>query len=205
MTQQDVQAVLARLHEQLTRADRQATLLARLVDDLVDVSRIHADQLEMRREPCDLAAVVREAVAEQRQVQPQRTIILELPAGEERIPLVADAARLGQVLTNLLTNALKYSPPEAPVAVRVAVEGERARVSVRDEGPGLSAEQRERLGERFYRVPGIEVQSGSGVGLGIGLFISKTIVARHGGRFGVESAPGAGSTFWFELPMTTDA
>ena len=197
----DVTATLERLHEQLLRTDRQATLLARLVDDLVDVSRIHADRLELRLAPCSLAAITREAVAEQRQVQPQRTITLDLPAGDEPIPLLADAARIGQVLINLLTNALKYSPPKSPVVVRVAIEGERARVSVRDEGPGLNAEQRERLGERFYRVPGIEVQSGSGVGLGIGLFISKTIVERHGGTLGVESAPGRGSTFWFELPL----
>ena len=200
--QRSTTPALERLHEQLVRADRQATLLARLVDDLVEVSRIHADRLELRQASCDLVAITREAVAEQRQVHPQRTITLELPSGNGPIPLVADAARIGQVLTNLLTNALKYSPPDAPVAVRMAVEGEWARVSVRDEGPGLSAEQRERLGERFYRVPGIEVQSGSGVGLGIGLFISTTIIARHGGRFGVESAPGEGSTFWFELPLT---
>ena len=200
---QETMEAFERLHEQLVRADRQATLLSRLVDDLVDVSRIHADRLEMRRAPCDLAAIAREAVAEQRQVQPQRRIALELPRRGEPIPLVADAARIGQVLTNLLTNALKYSPPEAQVTVTVTVGDARARVSVRDEGPGLSAEQRERLGERFYRVPGIEVQSGSGVGLGIGLFISKTIVERHGGTLGVESAPGDGSTFWFELPLTS--
>ncbi|HEX6797127.1 MAG TPA: PAS domain-containing sensor histidine kinase [Ktedonobacterales bacterium] len=202
--EQGTTAVFERLHEQLVRADRQATLLARLVDDLVDVSRIHADRLELRRAPCDLVAIAREAVAEQRQVQPQRRIALELPRGGEPVPLEADAARIGQVLINLLTNALKYSPPESPVAVTVSVNDGQARVSVRDEGPGLSAEQRERLGERFYRVPGIEVQSGSGVGLGIGLFISKTIVERHGGTLGVESAPGAGSTFWFELPLTAD-
>jgi signal transduction histidine kinase len=134
-------------------------------------------------------------------VQPQRRIALDLPRGGRPIALVADAARIGQVLTNLMTNALKYSPPTSPVAVGVTIADRQARVCVRDEGPGLSTEQRQRLGERFYRVPGIEVQSGSGVGLGIGLFISKTIVERHGGTLGVESVPGDGSTFWFELPL----
>jgi signal transduction histidine kinase len=75
------------------------------------------------------------------------------------------------------------------------------RVAVRDHGPGLSAEQQAHLFERFYRVPGIEQQSGSGTGLGLGLYICRTIVERHGGTIGVKSAPRAGSTFWFTLPL----
>ena len=87
--------------------------------------------------------------------------------------------------------------------IRVDVQADYARVSVRDEGPGLSPEQQERIWERFYRVPDISVQTGSGVGLGLGLHICQKIIERHEGQVGVESATGQGATFWFTLPLAT--
>jgi len=87
----------------------------------------------------------------------------------------------------------------------VRVEENQARVSVRDEGPGLSLEEQERIWDQFHRVPGVEVQSGSSVGLGLGLHICRTIIERHHGRVGVQSAPGKGATFWFVLPLAGDA
>ena len=84
------------------------------------------------------------------------------------MPVLADADRLGQVVTNYLTNALKYSPADRPVTVGLDAEGKQARVWVRDEGPGVPPEEQEHIWERFHRVKGIEVQSGSGVGLGLG-------------------------------------
>ena len=182
----------------LERAERQTGLLNRLVDDLLDVSRIQADKLEFRFEPTELRSVVREAVQEQRMAWLERPIELDMPAAP--VPVVADADRIGQVVTNFLTNALKYSEEDRPVAVRVESDGATARVSVQDAGPGLPPEEQERVWERFHRAPGVHVLAGSGVGLGLGLHISKTIVERHGGRVGVESTPGSGSTFWFELP-----
>ncbi|HEX6818552.1 MAG TPA: ATP-binding protein, partial [Ktedonobacterales bacterium] len=203
-----------RAHVLLERTERQVARLDRLVGDLLDASRIQADKLELRPERCDLLGIVREAVEGQRATWPRREIELRCPRGEG-VTVSADADRIGQVMTNYLTNALKYSPAGTPVSVRVRLEGdatpatpsgrEVVRVSVRDHGPGLSAEQRERLFERFYRAPGIELQSGSGVGLGLGLYIAKTIIERHGGRVGVESAPGAGATFWFTLPLALGA
>jgi signal transduction histidine kinase len=184
----------------LERTDRQILRLDRLVGDLLDASRIQAGKLELRREPCDLLAAVGEAVEMQRAAWSGRSIALDLPRGDA-ITLEADPDRIGQVVNTLLTNALKYSPPEQPVAVRVRRVGETARVEVIDHGPGLSAEQQAHLFERFFRVPGIEQQSGSGVGLGLGLYICKTIIERHGGVVGVESALGKGSTFWFMLPL----
>lgn len=192
---------LERLHEMLSRADRQAGVLARLVDDLVDVSRIHADRLELVPAPFDLAELLTDTVEEQQQNHPERRISMEGVEHAGEIPVVADADRIGQVLTNFLTNALKYSREAAPVVVRVEKKADSVRVAVADRGPGLGPEQRRHLFERFYRAPGIAVQSGSSVGMGIGLFISKTIVERHGGSIGVESMPSKGSTFWFELPL----
>src|SRR5438105_4756644 len=103
---------------------------------------------------------------------------------------MVDAARIRQVVTNYLTNALKYSPAHRPVVLSVSRDASMARVAVRDEGPGLPAPAQEHVWERFYRVEGIEVQSGSSVGLGLGLYISKTIIERHHGQVGVQSAPG---------------
>ncbi|MBF6591015.1 MAG: ATP-binding protein, partial [Ktedonobacterales bacterium] len=132
-----------------------------------------------------------------------RVLALEAPATP--VPVVVDADRIGQVVTNYLTNALKYSDADRPVSVSLERVGPLARVRVRDEGPGLSAEQCARLWERGYRAPGIEVRSGTGVGLGLGLYISRAIIERHGGQVGVESAPGHGSTFWLTLPLTARA
>ncbi|MGZ3673685.1 MAG: sensor histidine kinase, partial [Ktedonobacterales bacterium] len=84
-----------------------------------------------------------------------------------------------------------------------SVNGDTARVSVHDNGPGLPPEEQTRIWDLFHRVPGINVQSGSGIGLGLGLHISKTIVERHGGQVGVDSAIGRGATFWFTLPLAT--
>jgi len=190
---------LEQLLHLLERAAQSAERQERLVRDLLDISRISAGQLQYRMSPHDLAALVREAVTEQRLSNPTRRIELEAPEGP--VPVAADADRLAQVLTNYLTNALKYSEAKHSVSVTLSLQATSARVAVRDQGPGLSAEQQRRIFARFYRVPGIEVVSGSGVGLGLGLYISKTIVEQHGGHVGVESAPGAGSTFWFELPL----
>jgi signal transduction histidine kinase len=199
-------ADVAPLLEQVAKAEhqeeRQVDRMERLVNDLVDVSRVQAGMLELHLEPTDLATVVREAVEELRQVNPDRTLRLVLPA-EQQVPVMADARRLGQVVTNYMTNALKYAPADRPVTVGLAAEGKEARVWVRDEGPGVPAKEQEHIWERFHRVRGIAVQSGSGVGLGLGLHISRTIIEQHHGQVGVESTPGVGSTFWFSLPLVT--
>jgi signal transduction histidine kinase len=191
-----VLGVLALAEHSVDRQDR-------LVGDLLDVSRIRAGRLEFHSAPCDVAAIASDAVEAQRLSWPGRTITLDMPAGA--LPAVADAYRIEQVVTNYLTNALKYSGEDAPVAVVLRREGLRARLGVRDRGPGLTREQQEHIWERFHRVPGIKQQSGSGAGLGLGLYICRTIVERHGGAVGVDSARGAGATFWCTLPLSPSA
>jgi PAS domain S-box-containing protein len=184
------------------RNQQQVRRLTRLVNDLVDAARIQAGKLEIHPTTCDLAEIVWETVTEQRAVRPEHTIHLQLAEGQP-VLVTADADRIGQVITNYLTNALKYSPADRPVEVTLAVEGETARaarVSVRDHGPGIPAEEQTHIWERGHRVPGIE-SSSEGVGLGLGLHISQEIVERHGGAVGVRSASGQGSTFWFTLPV----
>jgi signal transduction histidine kinase len=197
----DVAQKLAPFFEQSMRTESHVERLERLVNDLLDVSRIRAGKLELRLESVDLAAIVREAIEEQRQAAPARSLMAHLPTGLS-IPVTADGDRIGQVVTNYLTNALKYSLEDRPVEIGIISEDHHARVWVRDDGPGLPAEELDSIWERFHRVKGIEVQSGSGIGLGLGLHICRTIIERHQGQVGVESEQGLGSTFWFTLPLT---
>jgi signal transduction histidine kinase len=186
--------------EHLSRMDRQIKRLEQLVNDLLDVSRIQAGKLELRPEPVDLVAIVREVIDEQQEAAPDRSIQFHA-AADQAARLYADKGRIEQVVTNYVSNALKYSAEDRPVEVGVEVEPQQARVWVRDQGPGLDRSEQERIWERFHRAKGVEVQSGSGVGLGVGLYISRMIVERHHGQVGVESIPGSGSTFWFTLPL----
>jgi signal transduction histidine kinase/PAS domain-containing protein len=188
------------LLQEFAQTDHQVAQLERLVNDVLDVSRVRAGRLDLHPESTDLGTIVREAVWEQRQAAPTRTILLQLPAAQP-VPVYADAGRLGQVVTNYLTNALKYSPAEQPVVVGLDVSGHEARVWVRDQGPGLPLEEQAQVWERFHQVKGIEIQSDAGAALGLGLYICRTIIERHQGRVGVESAPGQGSIFWFTLPL----
>jgi len=193
-------AVLAgRLAPFLERAWRQSGVLAGLVDDLLDLSRTQAGQLQLHLAPLDLIALVRQAVEERVLLDPERTIGLEAPAGP--VAVTADARRLAQVVDHYLDNALKFSAEAEPVTVGVTVEGSTARVWVRDAGPGIPPGEQDDIWERFYRPAGTEHRSGSSEGLGLGLYLCRAIVERHGGRVGVESAPGAGATFWFSLPL----
>lgn len=178
--------------------------LERMIRELLDFSRIQADKFVMLKQPCNLAEIVSNAVNEVRQANCGRQFILSLP--EERIiPVIADADRIGEVVNNYLSNAHKYSPPDRPVEVSLTVESGWARVSVRDEGPGISPEDQARIWERFYRAPGIETQDGCSAdsNLGLGLYLCKEIIELHHGKLGVNSVQGQGSTFWFALEIET--
>lgn len=194
-------AGLTRLQHQLESMDRQVGRLARLVSDLLDAARIQSGMLELRLEVCDLIGIVTEAVEAQRATWPSRQISLDT-AGQLRLILIADADRVGQVVTNYLVNALKYSAADQPVELRASLSPGAVRVEVSDHGPGLAPEELKRVFDHYYRASGVEQQRDVGGGLGLGLHISKTIVERHGGAVGVQSALGAGSVFWFTLPQS---
>ncbi|GCE06907.1 sensor histidine kinase [Dictyobacter aurantiacus] len=197
-----VPEVAARIQELVERAERQVSVETRLVNDLLDVSRILEHKLELKVQFCNLVDLVSRVVADQLSLAHTRTIDIHLPQ-EDMVPVVVDIDRVGQVLTNYLTNAIKYSEDDRPIEVSLSVEGEQARVSVKDQGPGLTPEEQRRIWERFYQTPDRQLYSGSG-GLGLGLYISQSIIQQHSGRVGIESDPGKGSTFWFTLPLVRD-
>jgi len=199
----------------LAHSEASVRRLVRLADDLADDARIRDGRLALRLAPCDLGAIVRAAVEDQRALHPGRTIRLATPGPPAAgpVPVEADAERIAQVVANYLTNALKYSAADRPVAVRLEVErsgereeggGDRARVWVLDEGGGLSLAEQAQVFERFPRIEGHTVQCGSGVSLGLGLYISRRIVEGHQGEVGVHSGPGQGATFFFTLPLERD-
>ncbi|MEO7022084.1 MAG: ATP-binding protein [Ktedonobacteraceae bacterium] len=183
--------------------EQQSRRLNRLVDDLLDVSRTQAGHLELIPGPCDLREIAHEALQEQQKMWPERRISLEMDE-ETALPLDADVDRIAQVISNYLTNALKYSDADRSVTVKVQRERQHVYLAVCDEGPGLLEDEQERIWEQFHRVPGIEIRSSSHVsqaGLGLGLYISKTIIEGQQGEVGVQSTPGVGSIFWFRLPL----
>ncbi|GCE22642.1 hypothetical protein KDK_64420 [Dictyobacter kobayashii] len=186
----------------LNRTERQVGMQSRLINDLLDVSRIQMGRLELQPDLQDLVLITRQVVEDQRLLNPVRLIQLELSAAAELL-VTLDADRIRQVISNYLSNALKYSDVDQPVFVQISVDAraKNVRVAVRDSGPGLTEDQQQRVWERFYRVPEINVRSGSGVGLGLGLHITKMIIERLGGSVGIDSQPGHGSTFWFTLPL----
>lgn len=194
----EAEKLIAMMQTLLERAERQVGMQNRLVNDLLDVSRIETGHLELHPELGDLVMLIHEVVEDLQALTPERRILFDRSNLGEVLVLV-DADRLRQVMSNYLSNALKYSAAEQPVVVHVVLLDTEVRVEVEDRGPGLTAIQQQRIWERFYRVPGIEVKSGSGVGLGLGLHITRMIIERHGGRVGVRSVKGQGATFWLVL------
>ncbi len=195
-----------RLGGYVEEASKGAMRTSDVLNRILTAAQAHAGKLEVHPEPCDLARVVAEQVGWMRIVHPRRPFILRVsrPPSAPALWVMADPVALGQVVANYLTNAVKYSAEDEPVEVRVTTQGYCARVEVRDHGPGVPRWEQERIWERYYRVPGIGVRTGSNVGLGIGLHICKLIVTQLGGQVGVESELGSGSTFWFRLPLLDD-
>jgi signal transduction histidine kinase len=192
------------LTERLGRIEEQTVLMARMIDDLLDVARIEAGRpLELRRESCDLAALVQKSAADvQRTTDRHR---LHVVAEDAPIVGSVDAARLERVVLNLLTNAVKYSPDGGDVALTVRPDPDSigwAILAVRDGGIGIPSEDLPRIFERFYRASNVGDQLR---GTGLGLAGARQIVEQHGGEIAVSSEPGAGTTFTVRLPLDEES
>ncbi len=169
--------------------------LARLVEDVLDTSRIEADAFSYSFSDVDLGELVRDTVAMISLGQDEVGVIAEMP---EPIPRIrGDRERLKQALTNLIENAVKYSPRGGAVEVSALAENGRVCVTVSDRGPGIPREQHGLIFEKFGRVD----VGGGKPGTGLGLFIARSIAEAHGGTLEVRSAPGEGSTFTLALPL----
>ena len=176
-----------------------ARRLEGLVNDLLDISRLESGKIELHCGPFDLNQLIAELVPSfQRNWDAGRqTFALHLPA--EAPTVFGDAGRVEQILTNLLSNAHKYTPDGGHIELCVEVEGAIARVAVSDSGIGLSAEEQAHLFTRFYRARNTVTETVGGTGLG--LAITRSLVEMQGGEMQVESEPGLGSTFRFTLPL----
>ena len=175
----------------------QATRLSSMISDLLDVSRLESGQLQIGKLPLDMRQLVTRIVEETRPTLDKHTLTLVAPTA----PLIVsgDAIRLEQVLQNLLSNALKYSPDGGDIHVLVEKSASHVLIAVRDHGIGIPEDALPQLFTRFFRAPNAERKLIGGVG--IGLYVVREIALRHGGTITVQSAEGKGSTFTLELPL----
>jgi signal transduction histidine kinase/ActR/RegA family two-component response regulator len=191
------------LEQASTVIERQVAKLARLVDDLLDVSRIRRGAIELRRERVALAAVIDGAVESSRPLIERRDHRLRVAQPPAPVHLDADATRLEQVIANLLNNAAKYTPPGGMIDLAVEVAGAQVVIAVRDTGIGFPPELTDRLFEPFVQG---DLPAGSEGGLGIGLALARGLVELHGGEICARSAgPGQGSEFVVRLPVALPA
>ena len=184
----------------LVKMERQINRLTGLITELLDVSRMQSGKLAFHEEVFDLSALAQETVENVQQTTQTHQLSLD---SRETVLMVGDRERIGQVLINLITNAIKYSPRAEKVLIRVARDQDQALLSVQDFGIGIAKEHHEHIFERFYQVT--DPDGPTYPGLGIGLYLSREIILRHGGRIWVESARGTGSTFSVSLPLTREA
>jgi len=182
------------------RIQRYTERMKRLIDDLTDVARIDAGKLSLRPMPGNLAPLISEAIVALRGAATSKDLVLELPCCDEPAPSIFDADRLMQVLTNLIANAIKFTPPGGRIRVECSHTNDMAKVSVTDTGPGIAPDLLEAIFERFRQGSPPERR-----GLGLGLYISRTLIEAQHGKIWAESTPGHGTTVSFTLPVVPAA
>ena len=176
--------------------DMQINRLTSLIGDLLDVTKIQTGRIQFNDDYFDFNELVKEIVEELQPTSLKHTIITQISnAGV----VFADKHRIGQVITNLITNAVKYSPHADKIVVRSGLEGQHVQLCVQDFGIGIPDDKKDKVFEQFYRVRGDKQHTFPG--LGLGLYISSEIVKREGGEIWVTSVEDEGSTFCFSLPV----
>jgi signal transduction histidine kinase len=175
------------------------TRMEALIDDLLDLSSIESGQLKVQPEPQDLGSLLAGAVDDLQALAAVKTLRLDVKTPIEPVRVRCDPRRIRQVLSNLIGNAIKHTANDGSIVVYAERDAERATVLVRDSGRGIDARDLPRIFERYYQAP-----TSHRAGVGLGLYIAKAIVEAHGGRIWAESTPGAGSRFYFTLPLDGD-
>jgi signal transduction histidine kinase len=177
----------------------QTSKLQELVGDLLDVSRIQTGKLFLNKEKTDINSIVQEAVSDLQGISKIHNLKF---VKKRQLMVEVDKFRISQVLTNLLTNAMKYTPAGGNIILRVRKEGSKVVVSVKDTGVGIAKSQLKKVFDKLYQVSEPEIKTYPG--LGMGLYISKEIIRRHKGKMWVESVVGRGSTFYFSVPQVAN-
>jgi signal transduction histidine kinase len=177
-----------------------STTMLRLMDDLVEATRAQSEGFGLKARPVDLVPLIRDTVVGFDLQQHPHRLVVDSP--DHWVAVLADPERVHQILANLLTNALAYSPTGGVIHVRARPVADQVRVEVEDHGFGLAPEDQQRVFDRFYRAN--EGRALREQGSGLGLAIVKELVEAHGGQVGVSSRPGTGSTFWFTLPSAEE-
>ncbi len=181
----------------LLKMDGQLEKLTSLIGDLLDVTKLETGKLQFHRKFFDLKDLVSEIVEEMQRTTERHKIQIKLGSP---VNLYGDRDRIGQTLTNLLTNAIKYSPKANKIVVSTKADKKEATVCIQDFGVGIPKEAQGKVFDQFYRVAGRNEETYSGMGLG--LYVSKEIINRHNGRIWLESEKGKGSKFYFALPIS---
>lgn len=185
----------------MSRIESESRRIGLLVDDLLLLARLDAQRpLEQHR--VDLLALASDAVHDAQAIAPGRKITMDVLDGPGTPEVLGDEARLRQVLSNLMANALQHTPESADITVRVGTDGDNAVLEVADQGPGMSQEDAARIFERFYRTDSSRTRASGGTGLG--LSIVDSLVHAHGGTVSVTTAPGEGCRFRVSLPRVAD-
>lgn len=179
----------------INKMDTQLNKLIVLISDLLDVSRIHSGKLALRPEEFDIASLIQETKEGLEQTTKHKIIF----KNNTPLNVIADRERIGQVITNFLTNAIKYSPDDKKIVITVEKNKTEVQFGVRDFGMGISKEDQARIFDRFYQAK--SSAENTFPGLGMGLYISSEIIRRHNGKLWVESKMGSGSHFFFTIPL----
>ena len=196
-------AINDRQRNSLARVQRQSKRLAALINDLLDISRIESGRIQMEQESISLLEIVTQRLEEIRPQADEKSIRLVLTAPESIPEVLGDEARMGQVFTNLIGNAIKFTPDNGEVSVKVEADGNLLHVEVIDTGPGIPPEERQKIFDKFYQLSDISTRQQGGSGLG--LSISKSIVEAHGGKLWIDDGnQGKGSNFQFVLPLVRE-
>lgn len=181
----------------LDRVDRLVKQLTGLVSDMLDLSRIETDRLDLKRKTVVLNALVTEVIEDFRMTAPERDITI---TQSEELVTQLDHDKIAQVLINLISNAIKYSPAKSPINIEISKSDQNGMVSITDQGIGIAEKDHKKIFERFYRVEGKDEKHFSG--FGIGLYLAHSIIERHGGKLTIQSKPQKGSTFTFSIPLS---
>jgi len=185
--------------EFLTAINTISSFMLSLVNELLDVSAIEAGNIDLKKKNCDLINLIRRAINLNKPLAERKNMVINFDPGKELLPVFADESKIDQVITNLLTNAIKYSYPDKPINIVVSTTDNEVAVAVKDRGQLLTQEELKTLFRPFQKTSA--VTTGGEKSVGLGLYIVKRIVDAHGGKIWAESEENVGSTFTLTLPL----